>query len=243
MVTYRYNSGKGFTPLDISKTRVNLHSQHCLTGQVYLNSRRYLTGFTLAELLVALMVTSIILAAVATLAFAMGSVKDSTDDTSLKEAQLRYATLRLNDLIRNCKLICAAAGDDVAIWRADDDNNGKINASELVYIEADTGRNYIKLLEFTSSDEIELSNIQNGSTKQTLLASGNYRRISLVPACSNVQFSFDSTPPLSKFMSISFNIVENNASRQCQTSGNLRGWAGNLLDNITIPSAIVSDDD
>ena len=46
-------------------------------------------GFTLVELLVALMVTSIILAAVATLAFAMGSVKDSTDDTSSKQAQLR----------------------------------------------------------------------------------------------------------------------------------------------------------
>jgi len=198
-------------------------------------------GFTLAELLVALMITSIILAAVATLAFAMGSVKDSTDDTSSKQAQLRYATLRLNDLIRDCKLVCAAVGDDVVIWRADDNGDKKINASELVYIEAGASRNYIQLLEFTCADECELSDIQNGSKKQTLLASGNYRRTEIVSACSNVQFSFDAVPPSSKFMSISFNVVENVASCQRQISGNLRGWAGNLLNSDA--TVIVDDDD
>lgn len=195
-------------------------------------------GFTLVELLVALMVTSIILAAVATLAFAMGSVKDSTDDTSFKQAHLRYATLRLNDLIRNCKLICAAVGDDVAIWRADDNGDKKINASELVYIEAGGGE--IKLLEFTSMDEKALSDIQSGAAKQALLASGNYRRTTLIPTCSNVQYSIPLSAS-SKFMSISFNVVENGALCQRQISGNLRGWAGNLLNSTA--TVIVSDDD
>jgi len=199
-------------------------------------------GFTLAELLVALMITSIILTAVATLAFAMGSVKDSTDDTSSKQAQLRYATLRLNDLIRDCKLVCAAVGDDVAIWRADDNGDKKINACELVYIEAGASRNYIKLLESTStsSSAISLSDINNGSAKATLVG-GGYRRIEIVPACSNVQFSFDAASPSSKFMSISFNVVENGASCQRQISGNLRGWAGNLLNSGA--TAMVNDDD
>ena len=206
-----------------------------------INRHNNCKGLTLVELLVALMVTSIILGAVAALAFAMGSVKDSTDDTSSKQSHLRYTTLRLNDLIRDCKLVCAAVGDDAAIWRADDNGDKKINACELVYIEAGASRNYIKLLEFTCADEIALSNIQGGSTKPTLLASGNYRQISLVPNCSNVQFSFDSTPPLSKFMSISFNVVENGASCQRQISGNLRGWVGNLLNSSA--TAIVNDDD
>ncbi len=192
----------------------------------------------------ALMVTSIILAAAATLVFALGSVKDSTDDTSFKEAQLRYATLRLDDLVRHCKLICAAAGDDIAIWRADDDNNGKIRAAELVYIEAGPGRNYIKLLEFTStsSSSILLSDIQSGAAKPALLASSGYRRTGIVPNCSNVQFSFDSTPPLSKFVSISFDIVENGASCQRQISAFLRGWSGNLL-NKTATAIVNKDDD
>jgi len=200
-------------------------------------------GFTLVELLVALMVTSIILAAVATLAFAMSSVKTSTDDTSYKEAHLRYATLRLTDLIRNCRLVCAAVGNDTAIWKSDDNGDGKINAAELVYIEAGSDRQYIKLLEFTSAGgpSIELSEIVNDSARQTLLSSGNYRRITLVPSCSNVQFLFDNTPPLSRFMNISFDIVENGASRQWQINSRLRGWAGNLLNSSA--SAIVSDDD
>jgi prepilin-type N-terminal cleavage/methylation domain-containing protein len=210
---------------------------------MFVNRHNNDKGFTLVELLLALMITGIILAAVATLAFALGSVKDSTDDTSYKEAQIRYSTLRLTDLIRHCKLICGAQGTDVAIWKADDNGDGKINAAELVYIESGQNRNYIQLLEFTTTggSSISLSDIQSGLTKQTLLASGNYRRTLPVKECSNVQFQFDSSPPLSKFVSISFNITENNASRQCQINALLRGWAGNLLNKTS--SAIVGDDD
>jgi len=92
-------------------------------------------GFTLVELLVALVVTSIILAAVATLTYALGSANETSDDTSEKQAQVRYATLRISELIRYCKLICAAPGDDLAVWRADDNADGEINPQELVYLE------------------------------------------------------------------------------------------------------------
>ncbi|MCH7559430.1 MAG: prepilin-type N-terminal cleavage/methylation domain-containing protein, partial [Planctomycetes bacterium] len=81
---------------------------------------RYKKGFTLVELLVALVVTGIVLAAVATLAFAMGTANDVADDSSQKQAQVRYATLRISELIRHCKLICGTPGSDVAVWRADD---------------------------------------------------------------------------------------------------------------------------
>ena len=76
-------------------------------------------GFTLIELLVALVVTSIIMTAVATLAYAMSSANDATDDTSRKQAQIRFATLKISDLIRHSRLVCYADGDDIAVWRAD----------------------------------------------------------------------------------------------------------------------------
>jgi len=76
---------------------------------------RYRTGFTLIELLLALIVTGIILVAVTTLAFAVGVANDTTDDTSQKQAQVRYATLRISDLIRHCKLICGAPNGDLAV--------------------------------------------------------------------------------------------------------------------------------
>ena len=66
--------------------------------QVYPMMRdvRYKRGFTLVELLLALIVTGIILTAVTTLAFAVGAANDATDDTSQKQAQVRFATLRIS---------------------------------------------------------------------------------------------------------------------------------------------------
>ena len=101
---------------------------------------------------------------------------------------------------------------------------------------------YIKLLEFTStsSSGILLSSIQNGTAKTALLA-GSYNRTAVVPVCSDVTFDFDAAPPSSKVMRILFNVVEHGVTCQRQISGNLRGWAGNLLNSTG--TAIVSDDD
>jgi len=47
-------------------------------------------------------------------------------------------------------------------------------------------------------------------------------------------------PPQSEFVTISFDVVENGITRQCQINATLRGRAGNLLDE---GGNIVSDDD
>jgi prepilin-type N-terminal cleavage/methylation domain-containing protein len=201
---------------------------------------RYENGFTLVELLVALIVTGIVLAAVATLAFAVGAANDETDDTSQKQAQIRQATLRISELIRHCKLICGTPGDDLAVWRADENDDGQININELVYIERGTGWDILRLCEFPSSDTspVSLSNIETLSTSDYIVT-----YVPLVPQCSNVQFGFlPELPPKSSFVTISFDIVENDIVRQYQISTALRGWAGNLL-NDTGDSLVSSDDD
>jgi prepilin-type N-terminal cleavage/methylation domain-containing protein len=62
--------------------------------------RLYKRGFSLVELLMALMVTAIILSAVVSLAFAFTSAHEDTANMSKNQAILRYATLRLRDSIR-----------------------------------------------------------------------------------------------------------------------------------------------
>ncbi|MCH7557047.1 MAG: hypothetical protein IIB56_06275, partial [Planctomycetes bacterium] len=157
--------------------------------------------------------------------------------SSQKQAQVRYATLRISELIRHCKLICGTPGGDVAVWRADDNGDGQININELVYIERGTGRDYLRLCEFPSSDTslVNLSDIET-------LSAGDYSvtYVLLVPQCGNVEFSFDVAPPNSRFVSISIDILENDIVHQYQISAALRGWAGNLLDGS---GNIVSDDD
>jgi len=63
----------------------------------------------------------------------------------------------------------------------------------------------------------------------------------LITECSNVQLGFDATAPQTKFVSISFDIVENDVVRQCQINAALRGWSGHLLNATS--DAIIGDDD
>ena len=169
-------------------------------------------GFTLVELLVALMVTSIVLTAVATLAYAMGTVNDSSNDTAVKQAQLRYVTLRISDLIKYSKLVYAASESEIVLWLDYNKNEQVEMDTELLVIrKVDLGGGDIKLCEFNSAPE----------------------PVVLVERCRNVEFRFDE--PLlpatkRKFVSISFDVVENNVVRQYQINAALRGWAGHLLD-------------
>lgn len=203
----------------------------------------YPPGLTLVELLVALVVTSIVLAAVATLAFAMSSANDSADDTILKQAQLRSATIRISELIRHCKLICATLENDLAVWRADDNNDCQINVNELVYIETGPERNYLRLCDFFSSENpgISLSTVKDSITKSWLESTCEEKHVLLLPQCSNVQINLDTTPPRTKCVSILFELTENGIIRQYQINSHLRSWAGNLLNQSA--DSLVSDDD
>lgn len=200
------------------------------------------SAFTLVELLVALMVSSIVLTAVTTLAFAMASANDTTDDTSRKQAQVRYTTLKISDLIRHCKLVCFAGPDDFALWRADDNDDGQINISELIYIEKGAASDRLRLCEFSNADSVvNLSDILALSTGWYTAYAANADYTAIIPQCSNVQFSFDVLPPNTRFVSISVDLAENNISRQYQVNAFVRGWAGNLLNDDA--DAIITDDD
>jgi len=201
-------------------------------------------GFTLVELLVALMVTSIVLTAVATLAYALGVANDTSDDTSQKQAQVRFATLRISELIRHSKLICGVHSEDLAIWRADENGDGQINIEELVYVEWNLGQ--IRLLEFSpppghENDIILVGDIKAGTVKNGLISSADESYTVFLSQCSNVQISTHGIPvPETRRISVFFDLVENGAVHNYQISATLRGWAGHLLDGS---GNIVSDDD
>lgn len=193
-------------------------------------------GFTLVELLVALIVTSIVTTAVATLAYALNSASRATDDTSTKQAQVRFATLRISDLIRNCRLICYASTDKIAIWTSDTNSNNQINLNEVTYIEAGAAHDHLQLCTFTGTTAISLSDSTNWWSAYSSQASYT----SLMPTCSNVKFYTVDSPPNSKRVIIAFDLAENGVSNHYQISGTLRARAANLLD---ASGNIISDDD
>jgi prepilin-type N-terminal cleavage/methylation domain-containing protein len=209
-----------------------------------MRNTRYNKAFTLVELLVAMTVTSVILAAVATLAYALGAANDSTDDTSRKQAQLRYTTLRVSQLIRHCRLVCFAGADDFALWRADDNDDGQINISELVYVEKGASGDHLRLCEFdpsTTDPAVALGAIDTFASNWWSAYCSQVGYTVCIPQCSNVQFGFDLLPTETEFVSISFDLVENDIARTYEISASVRGRAGNLLNEAG--DAIVSDDD
>jgi len=122
-----------------------------------MKSTRHIQALTLVELLVALAVTGILLSAVATLAFAMTSASQISDDVLSKQAQLRCTSLRISDLLRNCMLVCAAPGNDIAVWQADNNGDGRINLNELVYVERGDGLDILQLSQFDATETLSVT--------------------------------------------------------------------------------------
>ena len=209
-----------------------------------IRNTQYEKGMTLIELMVALMVASIVLAAIASLAFAMGTANDSSNLLSKTQAQIRFTTVRLSDLIRHSRLVCVPNNsDDLAIWQGDFDGDNQMDPNELVYIEAGAGRNYIKLLEFpnASGSSVSLSDIQSGSAKQALINSYSERQVALIPLCSNVQFYPAAITAESDLVSILFEVADDEGSHQYQITATLASQAANLIDDAA--TSIISDDD
>ncbi|MFX0199631.1 MAG: PilW family protein [Candidatus Hodarchaeota archaeon] len=208
-----------------------------------MKNNRFKDGLALIELVIAMIVTSIIATAVVTLAYALDTANGVTDDTSKKQAQIRFAAIRISELIRHVKLVCYAGTNDLAVWKADSNDDGQINIGELAYIEFGSAKDHVQLCEFPSTNNaaINISSIGSFASNWWSAYSADVNYMPLIPQCSKVDFGFmPELPPQSKFVTISFEIVENGIDRQCQINAALRGWAGNLLDES---GNIVSDDD
>jgi Tfp pilus assembly protein PilE len=208
---------------------------------------RHTRGFTVIELLVGLQITSIVLSAVAALAFAMSVASTASGDAAVKQAQLRQATVRVGELVGNAKLICAAPGNDLVLWRADDSPaNNQVNVNELVYIERGETSNLLRLCQFTSTDDPNetLSNLALASTKSHFLSSYSAVYTPLIPQCKDVAFAFyPVATPLTQAtcLMISFTLTENGADHRYEIVTALRGRAANLLNEAG--DAIVARDD
>lgn len=208
-----------------------------------MKTTRYKRAFTLVELLVTLVVTNVILLAVTTLAFALSNATRASDDTVFKEAQLRQARLRLGELIRNGKLICAAPGNDLVVWRDDPNDDGAMSVDELVYIERGDNLDTLRLCEFASTDgaTVTLASLALTTTKDQLISQYTEKYATLIPVCQNVQFHLDADPPSTRRVAVSFDLEVNRGTHPYEIDMALRGSGANLLS--ADGTALVGDDD
>ncbi len=189
-------------------------------------------GFTVAELLVVLLITSIVFGAVATLANAIGNAQRSTESMSESQARLRYATLRIGECIRHARCALSIPTSGIALWTADDNDDAWINGSELVYIESYVtggGVEQIRMLEFPDqSQAVTIADIADGSARTALINATDERITVLLDACSNATFTY--VPPTPTFVNLTFDIAEGGITTTYQVSAVVSGSADNLID-------------
>jgi len=195
-------------------------------------------GFTTAELLVALSVCAIVFTAVASLAFAIGSANSYSEERSDHQMALRCATVRISELVKHSVMAFGAPSGGIALWTGDENDDGLINGSELVYIETDADGHTLRLLYFPNQNlSVAISDIQAGNGKIDLVTGTDERYLTLLPQCSNVQFTLSS----GTFVNILFDLTENNTTTTYQICATLRCSADYLLDAAGEPDGV--DDD
>jgi len=194
----------------------------------------------------ALMVMAVVLTAVVTLAYALSAAHDSTSDISEKQAQVRYATLRISELIKYSRLVCAQLSGDLVMWCGDDNGDDQINISEIMYIETGYNRNYIRLLQFYPNNPSDDRNVSLGLVrwwylKNILTSKYPEFRTTLMEDCEDIRITLDDNPPYTKLVNIQYKLEEDDQLRTYQISTALRCWAGNLIK--TSYSLVTEDDD
>jgi prepilin-type N-terminal cleavage/methylation domain-containing protein len=204
-------------------------------------------GFTVIELLIGMLITSIVLSAVATFAYALSVASTISSDTALEQAQLRQATVRIGELIGACKLLCAAPGNDLVLWRSDDNADNQINLNELVYIERGDTCTMLRLCGFASpgNPHVALGDLAVGTTKAQLQSNGGPVYALLVPQCKDAGFAFYPVPPpltRATCLRVFFTLSDSSGEHPYEIVAALRGHAANLL-NEAGDALVATDDD
>lgn len=149
-------------------------------------------GFTLVELMMALIISSIVLAAVVTLAGATTAANDATVQMGRQQGQLRQMSMRLTDLIRRANLVTTAAADGFQLWH-DKNADGLATVNELTQVARGLDGNTLTI----GSQEV-YSN------------------------CKNISFSYDDPLGNTRFITVSFDITENGQTQRHSVNAQLR---------------------
>ena len=191
-----------------------------------------LQRFTVAEMLVALTITSIVIGAAGALVYAVGYAADSTEAMNSSRQSWRYATLRIGECVRHGKLAVRIPTNGIAIWTRDENGDNQINGSELVYIESvpgDGGLEKLQMLEFPGESMIvTIGEITAGSARSALLAAAAERITVLADNCTNTSFAQGWLSD--EHVNVKFGIVEDGITTNYQISAKVAGSADNLID-------------
>lgn len=146
----------------------------------------------MVELLLALMVASIVLAAVSTLAGATVAADEATEQVGREQTHLRQVSMRLEDLIHRANSVTVIAEDGFELWH-DNNADGLATADELTQITRGADGNALTI----------------GSTE-------------VHSKCQNISFAYDNVSPATRLITVTFSINENGQLQTHNINAGLR---------------------
>jgi prepilin-type N-terminal cleavage/methylation domain-containing protein len=159
------------------------------------------SGFTLVEVLVALMIGAIVLAAAATMADALACGKETCDQMSRSSAYLMQIQTRLSDLIMRANKATINPDGNLALGY-DTDGDGLTNKEVIVSKDA---LSKIITIKEDGTDTVYTYQLKNQA--------GLYQNVQ-----SDVQFVVEG-----KLVTVKFDLTENNVPQTYQVCAALRG--------------------
>ena len=159
---------------------------------MFIREKRNNDGFTLVELMVALMIAAIVFSAVATLANATACADKATEQMGREQAQLRQVSVVMTDLIKRANQVIAADSSGFQLWH-DVNADGIVDAGETTLV---------------SRDGI--------TTALTVDTFGPFSE------CLNAAFQYDAAAPATRFIMIQFEMDENGVTQTHTVSAKLR---------------------
>lgn len=202
------------------------------------DSKTYLHrgGFTLVEVLVALVITVMISSAIMVLGSAMSNAFSSSEYDSAEMAGLRKFIVDFEDSVKNARLVCKRSQDMVILWGEEQIADGKINPCELkIYryypSECKLKRITVQNTGVFATLPVSLLQINDTNFFTTLSSSTILKEVTILKECYGVSFNADNAAPWSKNVSCRFSLDFRAGRQDFEIGENLSREPRYLLDN------------
>jgi len=200
-------------------------------------------GFTSLELLISLSVMATILAAAATLAFAISTAEAATNEMGQRQAHIRFASNYIRELAGKSCLCFTYSTTGVIFWKDDANGDGKINGSEIawLYVSNETGGYAVNVTEFPDqSYEVTRNALKYGNGLLMLKMLTDETNMVLIDKCISASISLEKS---NKLLIVDFSLSEESLTKEYQFSGALGASADYLTGTDGSGELVTSDDD
>jgi hypothetical protein len=146
----------------------------------------------------------------------MNSAEKVTDKMGESQTYIRYATMRVSELIRGSNMVFATSfvRRGIAVW-TDDNYDGRIDSAELVYVEYDAANDELGIVTYPGGGvAVTAGDVGSGSARSELDSGGTGNYTGIVFNCTAA--SFPAVNPVGDLVSIQLTVEEDGVSKQYQ---------------------------